>query len=104
MKNEHINHALSMDLELEENLRLMDSFYDESIINNPDQYLEESLQYDYLIEFKHNLPMKQSLIFELRYNGFKYKEISKLLDIPLSTVDNCLHTCRKKLASHLTLL
>lgn len=104
MKNEYINHALSMDFELEENLKLMDSFSDSSILSNPDQYLDETLQYDKLIEFKHNLPIKQSLIFELRYNGFKYKEISTLLDIPVSTVDNCLHTCKKKLVSHLTLL
>lgn len=102
LKNEHINNALSMDFELEENLKLLDSFCDDSVSSNPDLYIEETIVLNDLIHFKNSLSWKQGLIFELRYNGFKYKEISKLLDIPISTVDNCLHICRKKLSNKFT--
>lgn len=102
LKNEHINNALSMDLELEENFRLLDSFRDDSVSANPDLYIEETTVLNDLIRFKNSLSWKQGLIFELRYNGFKYKEISRLLDIPISTVDNCLHICRKKLSNKFT--
>ncbi len=102
LKNEHINNALSMDLELEENFRLLDSFREDSVSANPDLYIEETTVLNDLIRFKNSLSWKQGLIFELRYNGFKYKEISRLLDIPISTVDNCLHICRKKLSNKFT--
>lgn len=104
LKNEYMNNALSIDYEVEENFRLLDSFQDDSLDSNPDDYLNELSFLNRLIRFKNNLTLKQSLIFELRYNGFKYKEISQLLDIPISTVDNCLHICRKKLSSEFTYL
>lgn len=97
LKNENINTALSLDLEREENIKLLDSYKDDSICSNPDHFLEEITNFNKLIKFKNDLTFKQSLIFELRYNGFKYKEISKLLDIPISTVDNCIHVCKQKL-------
>lgn len=104
LKNEYINNSLSIDLELEENLRLSDSICDNSILTNPDHYLQDSLMLEELIRFKNSLPLNQSLIFELRFNGFKYKEISTLLEIPVSTVDNCIHICKKKLTNQFTLL
>ena len=39
------------------------------------------------VSFKNLFDIVESNIFELRYNGFSYKEISKLLDIPVSTID-----------------
>ncbi len=39
------------------------------------------------VKLKNKFNDKCSEVFELRYNGFSYKEISKLLDIPISTVD-----------------
>ena len=43
----------------------------------------EQLLHDYIL----NLPLNYSSVFELRLNGFGYKEISCLLDIPSSTVE-----------------
>lgn len=54
------------------------------------------------IEFKNSFDFLDSNIFELRFNGFGYKEISTLLDIPISMVDSklmkirrCLHKKKK---------
>ena len=46
--------------------------------------------------------MNQSLVFELRYNGFKYKEISTLLGITISSVDNCVHYIKMKFVQYFT--
>ena len=65
---------------------------------------ENVISYDNLIEkcsgnkfvyYKNLLDFKCSTVFELRYNGFSYKEISELLDIPVSTVDGRLCKVRK---------
>ena len=69
---------------------------DVNSLNNPITYLESDLLFNKIINFKNSLPMIQSLVFELRYNGFKYKEIASLLDISISVVDNCIHICRNK--------
>jgi len=46
---------------------------------------------------KNLMDLKCSTVFELRYNGFSYREISVLLDIPLSTIDGRLYRIRKLL-------
>ena len=38
-------------------------------------------------EFLYSLSFDKACIFELKYNGFSYKEISKLLDIPVSSLE-----------------
>lgn len=68
---------------------------------NIDKYINK--EYDYFsceedfVNIKNSLKFKYSIVFELRYNGFSYKEISKLLDIPLSTIDGRLSKIRVKL-------
>ena len=56
---------------------------------------------DYFIDIKNIFSFKNSIVFELRYNGFNYKEIAKLLDIPLSTVDGRLCKIRNTLRLYL---
>ena len=59
-----------------------------------------SIFYTYYFSFNSiytKLSFEDSCIFELRYNGFSYKEISELLDIPVSTIDGRLSKIRVKL-------
>ena len=44
-----------------------------------------------------SLPFENSCIFELRLNGFSYREISILLDIPTSTVEFKNRSAKRKL-------
>ena len=44
-----------------------------------------------------SLPFENSCIFELRLNGFSYREISILLDLPTSTVEFKNRSAKRKL-------
>lgn len=68
---------------------------DVSSLNNPDAYLVSLFDYIECIHFKNSLEGLDSYIFELRCNGFKYKEISKLLDISYSRVDVVVHRLKE---------
>lgn len=52
-------------------------------------------------EAKNSLNFKHSVVFELRYNHFTYKEISELLNLPMSTVDGRIRSVRKMLNNSL---
>lgn len=96
-KNEIINTSYSFDAQNDENdLFNIDIKDDELSIRNPEIYISNTLVYEKLINFKNDLPLKQSLVFELRYNGFKYKEIAKLLDISINSVDSYIHIFKEK--------
>ena len=83
------------------------SVREESILNIKDDSLNpEDIVFGILLEekfiyFKNLFDLTQSCIFELRYNGFSYKEISKLLDISLNVIDGSLYKIRKALREYL---
>ena len=64
---------------------------------NLDYYFDEALLEKQFVYYKSLFSIGDSSIFELRYNGFSYKEISRLLDIPITTVDGRLYKIRKVL-------
>ncbi len=72
---------------------------------NLDKYINK--EYDYFsdeedfVSIKNMFSFDNSIVFELRYNGFSYQEISNLLDIPKSTIDGRLSKIRVKLRSKL---
>ncbi len=101
LKNYYLNNAYSLDLEID-NMLLSDIIKDPSISSNPVKSFDNTYLQDKLIEFKNNLDFRHSMVFELRYNGFKYREISELLDIPISIVDNCIHFCKEKLKIYMS--
>ena len=87
-KNYYFNTALSEDF-----------CYSIKDNRTPDFYLEqELLEADFAV-YKNYFDISDSSVFELRYNGFSYKEISRLLDIPLSSIDARLCRIRRILRS-----
>ena len=96
-----MNSAYSLDYELFDNINVLDIVEDQNILHNPFGYLYNELTNTNLINFKHTLSTNESMVFELRYNGFKYKEIANLLDVSLSCVDNCIHRIKTKLKKYL---
>lgn len=54
--------------------------------SNVDKYLVSEEKREFISDIKLELEFIDSCVFELRYNGFSYKEISMLLDLPLRSV------------------
>ncbi len=82
-KNDVLNLAMYLDFELVSNYFVSkDSF----------SYLNE---HDFFYKIINLLSFKQSMVFELKYNGFSYNEISNLLGIPVNTVDSRLCKIRQ---------
>lgn len=95
-KNEMLNKSYSLDIEFDD-FSLIETVKDDKYINNPEDYINDNDLYNKLIKFKNDLDFKYSLVFELRANGFKYSEISKLLGISISTSENYMRYCKLKL-------
>ena len=65
--------------------------------NDPAMSVFQMYEFEIILEEKNSFDFRDSNIFELRYNGFSYKEIARLLDLPVSTVDSRLCKIRKTL-------
>ena len=90
-KHDELNY---MDIEEYENLDSFISPYD-----TYEDYTNYEMQ-NQIIIFKNDLSYSDARVFELRYNGFSYKDIASLLDIDVKKVDNILIKIRKKLEKH----
>ncbi|MDD5888255.1 MAG: sigma-70 family RNA polymerase sigma factor [bacterium] len=62
-----------------------------------DEFMSERFAEEDFVYCKNLFDISYSSIFELRYNGFTYKEISVLMDVSLGTVDARLSKIRKVL-------
>ena len=51
--------------------------------------------YPFIVKVMYSFDLVTRCVFELRFNGFSYLEISKLLEISVSTVDSRLSKARK---------
>jgi len=49
----------------------------------------------------HKLPAKGEKIFNLLIQGYKYKEISTKLHLPIGTIKSSVHLCRPKILKHI---
>ena len=68
---------------------------DSLLFDNFNYFDEEQL----FVNFKNLLSFKCSIVFELKHNGFKIREISKLLDLPVSTVNGRISKINRTLRS-----
>lgn len=62
---------------------------------NPEQIFLDSLLTQTFSSYNYSLELENSCIFELRFNGFSYQEISELLDLPITTIDGRLCKMRR---------
>ena len=96
-KNQLLNHARCIDMMSGYKNKKENTYYEQIISADfSDNQLNDYAYNQMCIQFKHSLPFYESLIFELRYNGFKYKEIAKLLDITVNSVDRSISNIKKK--------
>lgn len=55
-----------------------------------------------IIKFKHELSFTNSIIFELKSNGFSYSDISKIVEIDIKSVDNRLVKIKQKFSKFIS--
>ncbi len=100
-KSEVLNTAYSINQSENEDIFFYENELVDDSIFNPDTYLSNNYVYCKLIQFKNSLVFKQSLVFELRCNGFKYREIAELLDISINSVDNYIHNYKPRFIKYM---
>lgn len=88
-------------LKVEKHLALNSSIRNDEFLKNirdkkAFRYIDK-LNEDELVEIKNSFDYKYSVVFELRYNGFTYKEISILLDLPMNTIRSRIAKIKKTL-------
>ena len=95
-KNKILNEAVSLDLEDEDNNRLMDIIGDNSI--NPELQLSQNDEliniYTKIIE---KLTDLEECVFILKIQDFSYKEIASILDKDIKSIDNSIQRIKNKL-------
>lgn len=91
-KKNVLNYAFSMNQFIGENTLT----YFDIVSDKNAKYNSVEINLD-LIEFKNMLSDNESRIFELRWNGFSYREISILLDMNVKNVDYYIQKIKKKL-------
>lgn len=92
-KNLIIKSAVSLSLEIGEDIFLEDILASDDLTYHSILSKEQS---NFFIHFKNTLSMKESLVFELRFNGFSYDEISKLLEIKKTNIYSYIRQIRVK--------
>ncbi len=69
--------------------------------NDLESKMENARFFNLFLKIKNALEFFDALVFELRLNGFKYKEIAVLLDVKESKVDYSIQKTRRKLKKSL---
>ncbi len=93
-KNQALNNSISFDRDDDADL----SYLVKDEFSNPEHMIINEETKKEIIEYAINeLSTIEYQIFELRINGFNYKEIAEILDISTKKVDNALHRIKNKL-------
>lgn len=69
--------------------------------NDPSKIYEENELFEFIKEYMYKLEGYDRKVFELRYNGFKYREIGELLELSTSTVSKIVEKLKKNLQHEL---
>ncbi|MBR4261893.1 MAG: sigma-70 family RNA polymerase sigma factor [Bacilli bacterium] len=98
------NLVLTLSKSISESVYENELFLEDTIYSKKDLVEEVVLSNYYerlLNNFKYELSIKESPIYELRINNFSNKEISILLDLPYKSVDNNWRSIKKKLLDYI---
>lgn len=85
--------SISLDMEIGEDLLLCDTISSRDDVCRSVLFGEDIKR---IIDFKNSLSISQARVFELRMNGFSYKEIATLLSISIKSVYSHLRTIKLK--------
>lgn len=69
--------------------------------NDPCKVCEENELFEFIKQYMYKLEGYDRKVFELRYNGFKYREIAELLELSTTTVGKIVEKLKKSLQQEL---
>ena len=69
--------------------------------NDPSKVCEENELFEFIKQYMYKLEGYDRKVFELRYNGFKYREIAELLELSTTTVGKIVEKLKKSLQQEL---
>ena len=64
-------------------------------------YPEKQIQYNQVLTLIDNLPNEQRTLVKMHEQGYKYKEIAQMFNIPLGTIKSRIHTAKQTLMQQL---
>ena len=64
-------------------------------------YPEKQIQYNQVLTLIDNLPNEQRTVVKMYEQGYKYKEIAQIFNIPLGTIKSRIHTAKQTLMQQL---
>ena len=103
LKKHLVNYVRNYGSKFDKYNYIVDYNEDISIYSDKTNISDEFDDYQFeqeIINFKNSLKSLDAQVFELRYNGFMYKDIASLLDISKKKVDNVLVKLRKNLEKY----
>lgn len=97
LKHKPLNDSVSFETEVADNNITLGDFFGSDEIN-PENLIVNDEGYRYLLdELNSCLTDFESQVFELKVNGFNYKEIADILDKDTKAIDNALQRIKLKL-------
>ena len=97
-KHRLLNESISIDASYSSTGKpLIEMLFDENNINPEEIFIERETKYELFNKIDEKLSKSEKEVFDLRMQGFSYKEISELLNITSKAVDGTLSRIKNKI-------
>lgn len=99
-KHRLLNESISIDASYSSTGKpLIEMLFDENNINPEEIFIERETKYELFNKIDEKLSKSEKEVFDLRMQGFSYKEISELLNITSKAVDGTLSRIKNKITN-----
>ena len=99
-KHRLLNESISIDASYSSTGKpLIEMLFDENNINPEEIFIEREAKYELFNKIDEKLSKSEKEVFDLRMQGFSYKEISELLNITTKAVDGTLSRIKNKITN-----
>lgn len=99
-KHRLLNESISIDASYSSTGKpLIEMLFDENNINPEELFIERETKYELFNKIDEKLSKSEKEVFDLRMQGFSYKEISELLNITSKAVDGTLSRIKNKITN-----
>ena len=102
LKHKFLNDSISIEYSNNDgDIVNLENFISDEKSNPEEKLLNEEKEYELIEKVKDLLTDFEQQVFELRNNGFNYKEIGEILDRDPKSIDNALQRIRNKIKTNI---